>query len=284
MFRVGALVLVVGQACREPAAPVATTTPALEIPPLDPGADPGPRTRDGIRFGHPVPATGKAWRVTTFATSRSQDATGYPQISTYASKLRVEIVAVEGPAPSRVRLHFFENVETFQGISKPTIVERKDYMVDARAPHVRDASDKQAPADEVQRVLDAFPDLGMRARVDQVLPTEAMQLGERRDELAAAVLRILHPRAWTMNAGTATLVSVDGEHAVFNLSLDASSTSGISMQLTGEAKISLADSEVADLSLDGGYEARKDAGPPEPPGTFSYRRQITSDPSPRSDR
>jgi hypothetical protein len=181
-------------------------------------------------------------------------------------------------------LHFLENVESFQGIQKPTILERKDYVVDARAPHVRDAADNPAPAAETQRVLDAFPDLGMRARVDQVLPTDAMQLGERRDELAAAVLRILHPRAWTMHAGTATLARVDGESAVFKLSLDASSESGLSMQLTGEAKISLADSELVDLSLDGPYAMKKGAGPPEPPGTFSYRRQVTSDPSPRNDR
>ena len=284
MFRLGALVLVVGQGCKEPAAPVATTTPALEIPPLVAGADAGPRTRDGIRFGHPVPSPGRAWRVAVLATSRSEDPAGDTQISTYESNLRVEVLAVDGPAPSRVRLHFLQNAESFQGIGKPTIVEHKDYVVDARAPHVRDTADHPAPAAEAQRVLDAFPDLGMRARVDQVLPTDAMQLGERRDELAAAVLRIVHPRAWTMHAGTATLVRADGEHAVFMLSLDASSESGLLMQLTGEAKISLADSEVADLSLDGRYETKKDAGPPEPPGTFRYHRQVTSDPSPRSDR
>lgn len=284
MLRVGALVLVVGQACREPTAPVATTAPALDVPPMEAGVGPTDRTRSGVSFGHPVPRTGKAWRVVVQARSLSHDPSGNPQVSTYDSTFAVEIVAVDGPAPSRVRLRFAENAESYQGSRKPTILEGKAYFVDARAPHVRDASNASAPEAEAQRVLDVFPDLGTRTRVDQIVPTEPMQLGERRDELAAALLRIVHPRAWTLHAGTATLVRVEDGAGVFKVSLDASSESGLVMRLAGEARIALADAELVEMSLDGDYETKKDAGPPEPPGTILYRRNVTSDPSPRSDR
>jgi hypothetical protein len=224
-----------------------------------------------------------AWRIVVHASSRAQEPSGDVQVSTYDSLVRVEIVAVDGPAPSRARVRFLHNVESFQGHEKATIVDGKEYVVDARAPHVRTAADVAAPEAEAQRVLDVFPDLGMRARVDQVLPTDAMQLGDQRDELATAVLRILHPRAWTLRAGSATLVRADGERAVFKVSLDASSESGLSLAVSGEAHIGLVDSEVVDLSLEGTYVTKKDAGPQEPPGAFDYHRQVTSDPSPRSD-
>ena len=133
-------------------------------------------------------------------------------------------------------------------------------------------------------MLDVFPDLGTRTRIDQLMPTEVMQLGERRDELAAALLRIVHPRAWTLLAGSATLVRVEREHAVFEVSLDASSESGLHMTVSGEARIALANAELAELSLDGSYEPKKTSGTPEAGGTISYRRRVTSGPSPRSDR
>jgi hypothetical protein len=285
MLRVGSLVAVVGQACHEPASPIAmATAPVLDVPPLAPGPDAGSRTSDGVRFGHPVPRTGMAWRVTVHASSRSNDPQGGEQVSTYESELRVEVVAVDGPAPSRVRMKFLRNVQTYQGQEKATVVDGKEYFVDARAPHVRDAADAPAPEAEAQRVLDVFPDLGTRTRIDEVLPDDAMRVGERRDELAAAVLRVIHPRAWTLHAGTATLARATGEHAIFKLTLDASSDGGLRMSLAGEAVVSLGDAQLAELSLDGSYETKKDAGGAEPPGTFSLRRTVTSDPSPRNDR
>ena len=218
------------------------------------------------------------------ARSVSHDLSGDPQISTYDSTFAVEVFAVDGPAPSRVRLRFLENAESFQGNQRRTILDGKEYFVDARAPHVRDASNVAAPEAEAQRVLDVFPDLGTRTRVDQILPTEPMQLGDRRDELAAALLRIVHPRAWTLHAGTATLVRVEDGAGVFKVSLDGSSESGLVMRLAGEARIALADAELVEMSLDGDYETKRDAGPPEPPGTILYRRKVTSDPAPRTDR
>ncbi len=286
MLRVGGVVAVVGQllACREPTVPVAITTPMLDVPPLETRADANARTRSGARFGHPVPSTGSAWRVVVSAVSRSHDPSGDVQVSAYDSTLDVEVVAVEGPAPSRVRLHFLRNVESFQGSPKPTVVEGKEYLVDARAPHVRDAANVAAPEAEAQRVLDAFPDLGTRTRIDQVLPSDAMQLGERRDELAPALLRVVHPRAWTMRAGSATLVRVEGEHAVFEVSLDASSESGLHMVVKGEARIALANAELVELSLDGTYDPKDSGGAPGAGGTITYRRRVTSGQEPRSDR
>ena len=285
MLRVGAVVLVVGQACacREPVAPVAITAPNLDVPPLDPRAEPVSRTRNGVHFTHPVPRTGAVWLIAVSAVSRSPDPSGDLQVTSYDSNVRVEVLAVDGPAPSRVRLRFLQNEESFQGSPKPTLVHHKEYLVDARAPHVRDAAGVAAPEAEAQRVLDVFPDLGTRTRIDQLMPTEVMQLGERRDELAAALLRIVHPRAWTMLAGSATLVRVDGEHAVFEVSLDASSESGLHMVVSGEARIALASAELAELSLDGHYDPSKTSGTPVSGGTISYRRRVTSDPSPRSD-
>ena len=284
MFRVGALVLVVGQACREPSAPVATTAPVLDVPPMEAGVDPSAGTRNGVSFGHPVSRTGRVWRVVVQAQSLSHDPSGDPQVSTYDSSFAVEVVAVDGPAPSRVRLRFLENAESYQGNRKRTILDGKEYFVDARAPHVRDPSNVAAPEAEAQRVLDVFPDLGTRTRIDQIVPIEPMQLGDRRDELAAALLRIVHPRAWTLHAGTASLARVEDGTGVFKVSLDASSESGLFMRLAGEARIALVDAELVEMSLEGDYETKRDAGPPEPPGTILYRRKVTSDPSPRTDR
>lgn len=266
---------------------VALTQPELDIPRLD-GGTAAVATNASIHFGRPAPAVGATWTVSLVASSRSSDPSGGgggDQLSTYHSDYRVEVLGVDGPAPSRVKLRFIRNVQTFQGAETPTQIDGKEYVVDARAPHVRDATDGAAPEAETQRVLDIFPDLGTRTRIDEVLPDAAMSIGDRRDELAAAILRVIHPRAWTLGAGTATLARTDGEHAVFSISLDASSDSGSRMELSGDARVRLHDAQLSDLSLDGRYERMnaKDAGI-EPPGTFTLRRRITSDQEPRSDR
>lgn len=279
MLRVGALVAAVGQACREPVVPAATS-PSLDIPPLDAGATAVTHAPGGVRFGHPLPRAGTAWRVVVHASSRASDSQGSEQLSTFDSEVRVEVLAVDGPAPSRVSMRFVRNVQTYQGQATPTLVDGKEYFVDARAPHVRDATNVAAPELEAQRVLDVFPDLGTRTRIDEMLPDEAMQVGERRDALAGAVLRVIHPRAWTLHAGTAVLARVDGEHAVFVVSLDVSSEGGLHMSVGGEARVGLHDAQLADLSLEGTYEPKGvDAGEP---GAFSYRRKVTSEPAPRT--
>jgi hypothetical protein len=234
-----------------------------------------------VKFGHPVPATGTTWTVILHAVSTSTDAAtngavtvGMEQVSTYDSEFQVDVLAVEGPAPSRVRLRFTRNVRTFQDRQTPTEIDGKEYVVDARAPHVRDATGAPAPEPETQRVLDVFPDLGTRARIDEVLPDEAMRIGEKRDELAAAILRVIHPRAWTLRAGAATLARVEGEDAVFKVSIDASSETGLHMELAGEAHVRVRDARLSDLTLNGSYDTKQKAGTSEPPGTFKLQRRV----------
>ena len=262
------------------------------MPRLEAGVARAP-SAGGVHFSHPAPVAGTAWSVSVDATSQSvdsPDAGGGEQHSTYHSVYRIEILTVDGPAPSRVKLRFLRNVHTYQGAETPTVIDGKEYVVDARAPHVRDATTGAAAAEEEsRRVLDVFPDLGTRTRIDEVLPEDAMGIGDRHDELATAILRVIHPRAWTMRVGSATLTRVDGDHGVFTVSLDASSDAGLRLEVAGEAHVRLADARLSDLTLAGRYERlpakdAKNAGPIEPPGAFTLRRRVTSDPTPRSDR
>jgi hypothetical protein len=289
----GALAFAVGQACGAPRpATLAPSRPDLVIPPLDTGRIDRTAPGDGIRFGHPVAEPGSGWNVVVHASSRSADGPSGEQISSYESAFRVEVLAVDGPAPSRVSLRFERNVYGYQGREAPTVIDGKEYVVDARAPHVRVAGGAAAPEAETERVLDVFPDLGTRARIDEVLPDASMRVGDTRDELAGAILRVIHPRAWTLRAGSATLSRSDGSSAVFDVIIDASSTSGLHVVLKGEAHVALRDSQLVDLRLDGTYEGERDGGADAPPGTFSLRRTLTSaatsaptsDQAPRSDR
>lgn len=280
MLRVGvgllALVLT-ALSCRPPArTPTVAGAPDLVIPRLDPDAGTQDREADGVRFGHPAALVGATWSVQVRATSRSTDDPRDPsaeQLSEYASDFRVEVLAVAGPAPSRVRLTFARNVHSFQGAPTPSVIHGRAYFVDARVPHVRDASDAEASPLETERVLDVFPDLGTRTRIDQVLPDDAMRVGERHDDLAGAILRVIHPRAWTLRAGAALLARAEGDHAVFTLSIDAAADNGLHMELSGEARVRLADARLSELSLSGRYE-RQSSGPAEPPGTFEMNRTV----------
>ena len=294
IFRVGARALRVGQivgaltlaavACAP--APAPRSTPDLVIPRLDGDAGPPPATGAGARFGHPPATVGAAWTVELRAASRSPDPPGGArgeQITLYESTYRVEVLAVAGPAPSRVKLGIVRNVHTLQDRPTPTVIDGKEYVVDARPPHVRDAAGAAASPAESERVLDIFPDLGTRARVDQVLPDETLAVGARHDDLAAAILRVIHPRLWTLRAGTATLARLDGEHAVFAIDLTATSDSGLRLQISGEARVRLRDARLEGLVLDGRYE-RPGAEATDPPGTFELRRTVTSEPEARSGR
>jgi hypothetical protein len=287
---VGAAAVLVGQACGpgpRPSTLAVAPEPELVIPRFDGGGGPPPNAADGVHFGHPIPVAKTGWTVTVHASSQSADAQGGMQVSTYESEYKVEIVAVDGPAPTRVRLRFLRNVYVFGDAQReaPTPIDRKEYVVDARAPHVRDAdTGAAAPEAESQRVLDVFPDLGTRTRIDEVLPDAAMHVGDVRDELAAAILRVIHPRAWALRAGTATLARVAGDVAVFEVSLDAASESGLHLDVRGEARVRLVDSQLVELALDGRYETGPDAGTSDPPGTFSLRRTLTSDLAPRIGR
>jgi hypothetical protein len=291
---VGLVGLVVGQACASARpAVLALPSPELVVPPLDgrgdAGSAQGARKGEGVSFGHPLPVPGTAWTVKVGASSESSDAQGGEQTSTYHSEYRVEILAVDGPAPSRVGLRFLRNAYIYGEREAPTAIQGKEYVVDARAPHVREAGGgAAAPESEAQRVLDVFPDLGTRTRIDEVLPDEAMRIGDARDDLAGALLRVIHPRAWSLKHGTATLARVVGEAAVFDVTLDATSESGLHLEVSGEAHVRLRDAQLVELVLDGRYESVNSGGTAssstEPPGTFSLRRTVTSDQAPRNDR
>jgi hypothetical protein len=245
---------------------------ALDVPRLDGGAT-DTHESGGVRFGHPPAEVGSTSSVAVRATSRAPDPAaggGAEQVSEYASDFRVEVLAVDGPAPSRVRLVFTRNVHTYQGRDTPSSIDGKTYVVATATPQVSDASGSAVPEDEAQRVLDVFPDLGTRARIDQVLPERPMHVGDSRDELAAAVLRVVHPRAWTAHEARARLASVDGDEAVFAIALDASSEGGLRMKVTGEAVVRVSDSRLVRVVLDGTYEHANG----DPPGRFSYRRDV----------
>jgi len=274
----------VGACSSPPRPPVVATSPELVISPLVRDAGASPLAGGGARFGHPPATVGATWLVELRATSRSPDGpAGGEQVSLYESTYRVDVLAVAGPAPSRVRLRFLRNVHSYQERATPSVIDGKEYVVDARSPHVRDLLEAAAPPAESERVLDIFPDLGTRARIDEVLPDDELALGARHDDLAGAILRVIHPRAWALRAGSATLARLDGDHAVFKVSLDAASESGLRMEVEGEARVRLRDARLSELVLAGRYE-RSGPGTPEAPGTFELRRKITSEGEGRSGR
>lgn len=269
--RVAAVGLLLAACARPAAEPPIAPGPetSLEIPRLDAGgAASGPGS--GVRFGRVAPGVGARWSVEVHAESRAPDPQGGEQISGYESSFAVEVLAVSGLAPTRVRLTFATNRHTYQGRATETVIHGKTYVVDAGGPRVTTEGGAAAPEDEATRVLDVFPDLGTRARVDQVLPDDAMTIGDRRDELAAAILRIIHPRAWTLGAGEASLARVDGDDAVFAVKLDASSETGLRMELAGDARVRLRDASLSRLALEGGFEA-----PGGNAGRFTLRRVVT---------
>lgn len=91
----------------------------------------------------------------------------------------------------------------------------------------------------------------------------------RRDEVATAVLRLVHPRAWTATTAEAKLARVEGERATFTLSLEAKSATGVNMKIAGEAQVTVRDAKLRAVHLSGGYTYKDD-----PPGRFVYERTL----------
>jgi hypothetical protein len=244
---------------------------ALEIPRLDASATVRSIT-DGIRFGHPPATVGTRWSTTVRAESRWSDAMQFDQVSVYDSAFEVEILGVVGPAASRARVRFTTNTTSYQGAVKRSPIDGKTYVVDVVPPYVQSDGGGSVTEEEAQRVLDVFPDLGARGRIDEALPDEPMPIGETRDDLALAILRVLHPRVWRAESAHATLDAIDpaGE-ARFAIVLAASSTeSRVHLDLHGEARIHASTSRLRKLVLEGEYDVA-DAGAP---GTFRYERTI----------
>ncbi len=226
----------------------------------------------GVRIRRVSPVVGAKWNVAVHADSEAPDVQAGTQHSKYVSEYRVEVLAIDGPAIASVKLHFDRNVQIYQDEEKPTAINGKTYVVSRSAPFVSDESGSPAPDDEKQRVLDVFPDLGTRTRIDEVLPDEPMNIGDRRDELAGAILRTIHPRAWKLEKGRAVLSREAGTEVVFSVAIDATSESGLSMKLEGEANVRVADARLSSLTLSGTYVTAK---APDEKGRFLLRRTVT---------
>lgn len=261
-------------ACSPAATAPPPVEPTLDVPSLHTRASEPPG--GGIRFGRVAPVVGARLRVAVQARSAASDPQGGAQLSEYISVYTVEILGTNGPAPSRVRLAFEKNVQRYQGVDRATVIDGKTYIIDADAPHVRDASGGAAAEEEAQRVLDVVPDLGTRTQIDQVLPESAMAIGDERHELAGAILRVIHPRAWSLVKGTAVLSRTETEEAVFAIALDATSESGLHMDVKGEARVRLRDARLTSIVLDGTYHHGEHAnGSSSDPGMFSLRRTVS---------
>lgn len=267
-------------ACSPTASRPPVVEPVLDVPRLAGGNTQSPSSGSGVRFGRSPITVGSKWAVATDARSviTMTDPLGAQvQVSEYVSRYTVEVLDVEGPAPTRVRLSFQQNVQRYQSIDKPTVIDGKTYVIDRAPPHVRDEAGARASEDEEQRVLDVFPDLGTRTQIDQVLPESAMEIGQERHELADAILRVIHPRAWTMTKGkgTASLARTEGQglesgSAVFEVSLDADGQNGVHMEVKGDAHVRLRDAKLVSLSLAGAYRL----GTEREVGTFTLKRTV----------
>lgn len=229
-----------------------SSNPPLDIPRLDVADGAAPTT--GIHFLRRPPRVGAKATYRVRATSRTTDG-----VAEYRSDFEVEALAVDAFVPTRLRVHFTQNVDVYHDAPRPTVLDGKTFVVDVEPPYVRSPSGGAATEEESQRVLDVFPDVGVRSRIDEVLPEQPMAIGERRDLVAAAVLRILHPRHWRLERGTASLARVEAGVAHFDVTLAAASeASGNAIDLRGEVAVRLADTKLIGFVLEGPYRAPGD--------------------------
>jgi hypothetical protein len=259
-------------ACAEAPVRPAAPDPGFVVPPLGAGGS-AKLAGTGVLFRRVPPERGARWSVAVNATSAFDLSDGRiteHQSSEYVSEFTVEILDATPVAVTRAKLVFSRNAQRYQGAERPT---PKVYVVETTAPYVRDGNGAEAPPEEAERVLDAFPDLGTRTQIDQVLPDRAMVIGEEWHDLASAVLRVLHPRAWTLNRGTAVLVRADAETATFAITLDATSHGDLRIDIKGEATVRLRDVRLVSITLDGSYENASTPKPSEP-GVFSLSRVV----------
>ncbi|MCA9591004.1 MAG: hypothetical protein KC657_37155 [Myxococcales bacterium] len=276
---------------------------ALPLLACEPAALPAPRASEPVviptvtapasseqKFGARVFRVGERWSVRTLAEGLADDGGGATQSSEYEALLHVTVLSVvgggaTGAAPSRLELHFEKSTRAYQHVPKPTDLHGKTYVVDATSEVVRDTSGAEVGEVERELVRDAYPDVGTSSRVEQALPDGTLTPGSDAPGLAEAVLRSLHPRAWTFNRGRATFKEIDGGEAVFEISLDTTSARGLHLDVSGEARFRLADRQQTRLVLRGSYEKTE---PPEVQGQFSIERYFTgavsAAPAPSSDR
>ena len=299
IFRVGASVARVGQrlsaltltlaACfAAPASPASPGAPELVIPRLHRDAGGADATGEGARFAHPPATVGTTWTVEQRASSRSPDpGGGGEQRSLYESTFRVEVLQVDGPVPSLVRLVILRNVRTFQDQVTPNAIDGRSFVIDALSMKVRSEAGGDVSTLDREQLVDLVPELGRRSLVEQSLPDAPLPIGGRDDDLARALLRVLHPRSWNFRGGSASLVRIDAGHGVFRVAIEGQADgldgNGLRLDVHGEARIRLADSRLTYFELDGRYEL-PGAAATDPPGTFELRRTVTSEPAARNDR
>lgn len=264
-FCVGAGVFCFVFSC-SPAAPP-PVEPTLDIPRIA-STDAGTTAPHFVRE---APRVGARSRITVSASTQSPDPQG-AQHSSYESELHAEVLSVEGFATTEVRVRFARNAYRFRLLETPTAIDGKTYLVGVNPPFVRNESGGVVPSEEAERVLDVFPDLGTRTRIDEALPDDALHAGDRRDDLARAVLRVLHPRAWTADVATATLSRIEASDAVFAVELAAHSANGTKLDVNGDVRVRLRGAQLASIVLEGSYWVGE-----KPDGTFRYERTVTDE-------
>ena len=252
----------------------------LVVPPLVDVADGGAVARpDDVRFGRVSPGVGTHWSVEVdarselevIASSRGSGGGSELQVSEYLSQFRVDVLAMDAQAPTKLRVEFGKNLQRYQGSDLPSVVAGRAYVVDDHPPYVRADNGAPVTPEEIQRVLDVVPDLGARPGVEQALPGSPMTIGQPRPEIATAILRLVHPRAWTLERGSAVLARADSDEAVFHVTIEATSPSNLRMHVAGDAHVRRRDAWLSAVELDGTFQSAE-AG--AQPGTFRYRRVV----------
>jgi hypothetical protein len=231
----------------------------LDVPRVGASAGAGivggePTDPNAVRFGRESAKVGARSHQHVLARSLWNE-----QHASYESEFVIEVLAIEGASsggwPSRVKIEFRKN-ESFDNVShQATSIDGHTYLVDVHAPHVLDAATNAVPSeDEVARVTDVLPDLGTRAQIDQILPDTAMRIGEHRDDIAKAIARILHPRIWNVDQGSAVLARTEQGEAVFQVALDAtSSATKMKIAIKGDARVRLRDARLEGFALAGEF-------------------------------
>lgn len=260
-MRTSVLIILLVCACEPP--PVAPEPAAPRVVPVVEA----PRVTAPARFGEARSRVGDRWTVRTRATSRTHigDSGVGPQLTEYVSALEVRVLAVAGggevgPAPTKLALYFLQNERTQQGALAPTALHGRRYVLDAAVDGVRDEQGAEVSADERDQVLDVFPDVGTSARLEQALPGGDLVAGQVAPGLPEAALRSLHPRAWSFEAGRATVARVDGADAELEVTLSGRSQRGLHVTLSGVVRARLSDRRLVRLRLRGPFEGRDAMG------------------------
>lgn len=270
--RVAYLVVVALAACAG-AQPALRREDALDIPTLAAPAssrapeDAGP----SVTIRRRPARAGDRWRVTVKADSREQTSWGFEEHATYDTAYDVEVLAIEGAAPSRLRVHYDHNVRTSRGQETRTPVDGQTYLVEAAQKlRVVDGGELATRPDEAQLVSDMFPDLGAPGSVESSLREGALRVGDRQDGLARAVARLVHPRAVTLESGSATVARLEGDRLELALDMVLVWQMGSRAALKGKALVR-SDGLLLRVALEGAFEDEDAA----PRGHMTYVRELT---------